>query len=114
MRSGSCVSADNPWPARAAGRPQPWQIWAGQYAGVATLVTASALAALGLPLIPDRWLGLLSLVPFGLGAWGLVGTIRSRGDEEPAAPTVASGVVSVMGLTVANGADTGSCRSCSC
>lgn len=62
--------------ARATGRPRPWQIWSGQYAGIAVLVVVSALAALGLAAVPDRWVGLLGLVPIALGVKGLVTTIR--------------------------------------
>ncbi|MDP9864279.1 MULTISPECIES: cadmium resistance transporter [Streptosporangium] len=85
---------------RAGGVPRPWQIVAGQYAGIAVLVAVSAVAALGLSVVPDRWVGLLGLVPFGLGVWGLI----RKGDGDGAAP-VASGVVSIAGVTVANGAD---------
>ncbi|MFS1304228.1 cadmium resistance transporter [Streptosporangium longisporum] len=87
---------------RAGGVPRPAQIVAGQYAGIATLVAVSAVAALGLAVVPDRWVGLLGLVPFGLGVRGLVRAARSDGDE---APRVASGVISIAGVTIANGAD---------
>jgi cadmium resistance transport/sequestration family protein len=89
--------------ARAGGIPRPWQIWAGQYAGIAVLVAVSVLAALGLTLVPDEWVGLLGLVPVALGVRGLIGAMRSADDEEP--PPVASGVLSVAGVTLANGAD---------
>ncbi|MER5323558.1 cadmium resistance transporter [Streptosporangium roseum] len=85
---------------RAGGVPRPWQIVAGQYAGIAILVAVSAVAALGLTVVPDRWAGLLGLVPFGMGVWGLV-----RKDDGGGAGPVASGVVSVAGVTLANGAD---------
>jgi cadmium resistance transport/sequestration family protein len=91
--------------ARAAGRPRPWQIWAGQYAGISVLIAVSAVAALGLTVVPDRWVGLLGLVPFALGVRGLVTAIRARRDGEDASPVVASGLVSVAGVTIANGAD---------
>lgn len=91
--------------ARAAGRPRPWQIWAGQYAGIGVLIAVSAVAALGLTVVPDRWVGLLGLVPFALGVRGLVTAIRARRDGEDASPVVASGLVSVAGVTIANGAD---------
>jgi cadmium resistance protein CadD (predicted permease) len=91
--------------ARAAGKPRPWQIWAGQYSGITVLVAVSAVAALGLTIVPDEWVGLLGLVPFALGVTGLVAAIRSRGDNEPPAPAVAPGVLSVAGVTIANGAD---------
>ncbi|MDG4789994.1 cadmium resistance transporter [Micromonospora sp. WMMD1102] len=92
--------------ARAVGKPRPWQIWLGQYAGIALLVLVSAVAALGLTVVPDRWVGLLGLVPFALGVRGLVSAFRSRGeDDEPPAPVVGTGLLSVAAVTVANGAD---------
>ncbi|MGW0431495.1 cadmium resistance transporter [Micromonospora sp. NPDC003197] len=90
---------------RATGRPRPWQIWTGQYAGIGLLVAASALAALGLTIVPDRWVGLLGLIPFALGVRGLIAAVRARGTDEPPNPAVATGLASVMGVTVANGAD---------
>jgi cadmium resistance protein CadD (predicted permease) len=89
--------------ARANAVPRPWQIWAGQYAGIAVLMAVSALAALGLTLVPDRWVPLLGLVPIGIGVWGLVGAFRRDDDEE--APPMAAGVLPVAGITIANGAD---------
>ena len=93
--------------ARATGRPRPWQIWAGQYAGIALLVGVSAIAALGLTLVPDEWVGLLGLVPLALGIRGLVAAIRGRGggDEELPNLVVGTGLVAVAGVTFANGAD---------
>nr|WP_225954029.1 cadmium resistance transporter [Kibdelosporangium phytohabitans] len=85
--------------ARANGAPKRWQIWAGQYSGIGVLVGVSALAALGLTIIPDRWVGLLGLVPIALGVRGL---LKAR-DEQP--PAVATGMLSVAGVTIANGAD---------
>jgi len=91
--------------ARASGLPRPWQIWAGQYIGIGVLVAVSAIAALGLTLVPDEWVGLLGLVPFALGVRGLIVAIRARGDDDPPSPAVATGLLSVMGVTIANGAD---------
>lgn len=89
---------------RATGRPRPWQIWTGQYAGIAVLVAASALAAAGLAVVPDRWVGLLGLVPLALGVRALVRSLRARADgAEP--PAVATGALAVAGVTIANGAD---------
>jgi cadmium resistance transport/sequestration family protein len=91
--------------ARAAGRPRPWQIWAGQYAGITLLVVISAVAALGLAIVPDEWVGLLGLIPIALGVKGVVTAVRSRDDDQPPTPAVATGLLSVAGLTLANGAD---------
>jgi cadmium resistance transport/sequestration family protein len=90
--------------ARAAGIRRPWRIWAGQYAGIGVLVLVSAAAALGLTLIPDRWVGLLGLVPIALGVYGLVAAVRAGPDrDEP--PIAATGVLAVAAITIANGAD---------
>lgn len=93
--------------ARATGRPRPAQIWLGQYAGIGALVAISGAAALGLVLVPVRWVGLLGLVPLGMGLWGLVSAIRARGSDhdELTTPVVASGTLSVAAVTIANGAD---------
>jgi cadmium resistance protein CadD (predicted permease) len=90
---------------RATGRPRTWQIWGGQYAGVALLVLASGLAALGLTIVPEDWVGLLGLVPVALGVAGLISVIRARDNEEDSTPAVAAGLVAVAMLTIANGAD---------
>ncbi len=39
----------------------------GQYLGFALLVLISLLAAFGVTLIPDQWVGLLGLIPINLG-----------------------------------------------
>ena len=52
---------------RAHGKPRMWQIWAGQYLGIGALVAVSVLAALGLTIVPDRWVGLLGMIPIALG-----------------------------------------------
>ena len=90
--------------ARSSGRPRRWQIWTGQYLGVGVLVLVSALAALGLAIVPDRWVGLLGLIPFALGLRGLVAALRSSDPDQPA-PVVAAGLTAVVGVTLANGAD---------
>jgi cadmium resistance protein CadD (predicted permease) len=90
---------------RAAGAPRRWQIWAGQYSGIAALVAASAVAAAGLTIVPDKWVGLLGLVPFGLGARGLVASIRTRHSGDGADVPVVSTGLGVAGVTIANGAD---------
>jgi cadmium resistance protein CadD (predicted permease) len=87
---------------RATGRPKRWQIWVGQYAGIGALIAVSAAAALGLTLVPDRWVGLLGLVPIALGVRGLVRARSADGDSPPA---IAGGALSVAAVTIANGAD---------
>lgn len=90
---------------RADGHPRRWQIWTGQYLGMAVLVVASLLAAFGLAVIPDRWIWLLGLIPFLLGIRKLVIAIRAVRNGEQTSPAVATGLAGVVGLTVANGGD---------
>lgn len=89
--------------ARASGRPRTWEIWTGQYVGIAALVAISAASALGLTIIPGKWVRLLGLVPLAIGVRGLVKAIRGRSEGEPT--RLATGLASVTGVTVSNGAD---------
>ena len=90
---------------RAAGLPKKWQIWAGQYTGVAALTVISLLAALGLTFVPERWAGLLGLIPLALGVRKLVEAVRARNSGQSASPVLVSGLTGVIGLTIANGGD---------
>jgi cadmium resistance protein CadD (predicted permease) len=100
---------------RATGRPTVGAAVAGQYLGIGALVGVSAAAAVGLLLIPDRWVGLLGLIPLCLGIRGLAlakgrapiqrrPPARRRGDE-PDQRVAATGVFSIAAVTIANGAD---------
>ncbi len=95
--------------ASTRGGPRPWQIVLGQYLGFTTLVAVSVLAALGLTIVPDEWVGFLGLIPLAIGLWGLARAIRRRGDDddddETAAALRAGGLLGVAGITIANGAD---------
>lgn len=90
---------------RAAGRPRPWQIWAGQYAGFTVLVGVSLAAAAGLAVVPAHWLWLLGLLPLGLGLGKLVTAVRARRSGRRDSPAVVTGLTGVIGLTIANGGD---------
>ncbi|WP_262286254.1 cadmium resistance transporter [Micromonospora sp. MA102] len=87
--------------ARGTGRPRPWQIVAGQYAGIGALVGVAVVVAAGLLVVPDPWTGLLGLLPIALGVRALLAR-RGDGDEPPA---VVGSLLGVAGVTVANGAD---------
>ena len=94
--------------ASTRGGPRPWQIVLGQYLGFTTLVVVSVLAALGLTIVPDEWVGFLGLIPLAIGLWGLARAIRKTGDDdddETTAALRAGGLLGVAGITIANGAD---------
>jgi cadmium resistance protein CadD (predicted permease) len=99
------LSASSRAGGRSGGRLRRWEIWAGQYAGFAVLVGLSLAAGRGLSLVPARWLWLLALIPFTVGAVTLAAAIRAvhRG-EEPQAPS-AGGLLGVAAITIVDGAD---------
>lgn len=84
-------------------RLRSWEVWTGQYLGTAVLIAVSVSAAAGLHVVPDRWVGLLGVVPLALGVYGLV--VAARGDVDAEPMPVARGAVTVAALTIANGAD---------
>jgi cadmium resistance protein CadD (predicted permease) len=85
------------------GGPSGRQIVVGQYLGIGVLVAVSSLVALGLAPVPERWVGLLGLVPVGLGVRGLLRPRHDLADDRRVG--VATGTAGVVALTVANGAD---------
>jgi cadmium resistance protein CadD (predicted permease) len=92
-------------------RPALWQIVAGQYVGIGTLIAISAAAALGLAAVPEKWVRLAGLVPLSLGVYGLIkalhGWHRARGSDDPARPVraVPTSALGVAAVTIANGTD---------
>jgi cadmium resistance transport/sequestration family protein len=84
-----------------------WKVIAGQYLGFIALVALSVVAAAGLTIVPDEWVGFLGLVPLGIGVYGLIRTLRRRGDddEDDESAIRAGGLLGVAGITIANGAD---------
>src|SRR5262245_31478647 len=90
---------------RAGGQPRRWQIWAGQYTGIAILVLVSVAAGRGLTLIPGHWIGLLGLLPLGLGIAKLIPALHDRRHGEHADAAVARGLPGVTAITIANGGD---------
>ncbi|MBN9607157.1 MAG: cadmium resistance transporter [Actinomycetales bacterium] len=84
-----------------------WKVVAGQYLGFIALVALSVVAAAGLTIVPDEWVGFLGLVPLGIGVYGLIRTLRRRGDDDDGDESAirAGGLLGVAGITIANGAD---------
>jgi cadmium resistance protein CadD (predicted permease) len=74
------------------------EIVVGQYVGIGVLVAISVVAAAGLLIVPDRWVGLFGIIPLALGIGGLV-----RGKEDGA--VIVKTTLGVAGITLANGAD---------
>lgn len=90
--------------ARKGGRLRVRHVVVGQVLGLAVLVAVAGLAAAGLLLVPDEVVGLLGLVPLGLGLLGLSSALREDPEDGPSVPIV-GGTVGVAALTIAGGAD---------
>lgn len=93
---------------------RPKHIIAGQYLGFAALIAASLPGFLGGFLIPKMWLGLLGLVPIGIGLRQLanqepdatqVQTVPHAMEPPIAAPWLAPQTAQVAAITIANGGD---------
>lgn len=85
---------------------------AGQFLGIGALVAVSAAAAACAVAVPRQWIALLGLAPLAIGLHRLWTAWRSGssagGGEEAARPVEAgftSQVLSVAGVTAANGGD---------
>jgi cadmium resistance protein CadD (predicted permease) len=87
---------------RSVGTPATSAIVGGQYAGFAGILGVALLAAAGLQVVPDRWVGLLGLVPIGFGVWALW---RARRADARSRPTLAVTLPGIAVVTFANGAD---------
>jgi cadmium resistance protein CadD (predicted permease) len=81
------------------------RIVAGQALGFGLLVVASLSMAALLFEISPRALGLLGLVPLGLGVRGLFQLRHAEGRERVARRAVGSGLMAAMAVTVAAGGD---------
>jgi cadmium resistance transport/sequestration family protein len=96
---------------------QRHHVIAGQYLGFSALVAASLLGFVGGTVVPHHWLGLLGLIPIGMG----LGRLFDRGDEADDDPSMAitsqptnyprwlqwfgPQSLSVAAITIANGSD---------
>jgi cadmium resistance protein CadD (predicted permease) len=89
---------------RNDGRLRTWQVVAGQAAGVTILTASAAVAAIGLLVVPGRWIGLLGVFPLAIGLWKLAAAIRHPPHRDTAV-SVVSGLSGVAAIAIINGAD---------
>lgn len=84
--------------------PGRWQMWAGQYTGIAIIIAISLGAAQGFALIPDRFAWLLGLLPVTIGIQDLAASVRRpRSGSSPA--ILVTGLARVTVVSIACGAD---------
>lgn len=77
---------------------------AGHFLGVGAIAAISMLGALGLQNLPLKYVGILGLVPMGLGIKAWMDSKKSTDDEDaPVAQSI--GLLSMATITIGNGAD---------
>jgi len=100
----------------ADSRLRPRSVVMGQFIGIGLLVLVSYVAAVAAVLIPPGWTSLLGAVPLALGIYKGVQLLRSRrhgsaaessaeSSTEAATVVKSSQILTVVGVTVANGGD---------
>jgi len=80
-----------------------WHIVAGQYLGLAGLISISLIGFFARLVIPKTWIGLLGLAPMAIGIKKLIDWKRVTRDEK--SQTGAASVFTVAVVTFANGGD---------
>jgi cadmium resistance transport/sequestration family protein len=77
----------------------------GQYVGIAVLVGISAVASLVSLIVRPEWLGLLGLIPLGLGIRQWFERQTPDDDDESSQAPLRNAVLTVASITIANGGD---------
>ncbi len=84
------------------------QVVIGQLVGIGALIALSLIASTLSLVMSEQYLGLLGLVPFGLGAFQLIGVLRGSEDDDDDDEAPVGGhsrVLAVALVTIANGGD---------
>ncbi len=89
-------------------RSSNWHIVLGQYLGFTALVAISLVGYFARYVAPREWIGLLGLLPVAIGVKKLIEWRKAQAGVPhgaPAAQPAASSILTVTGVTFANGAD---------
>lgn len=78
----------------------------GQYLGIGTLVAIALVGSFVGNFIDQRYIGLLGLFPIYLAIKGFISVFKHEAsEEEENVEAKATGIISIAGVTIANGAD---------
>jgi cadmium resistance transport/sequestration family protein len=80
-----------------------YHIVIGQYIGIGALTIISVIGALGVSIVPQKYVGLLGLVPIYLGIKAYVDYKKENIQDENFVN--ATSIATVCGVTIANGGD---------
>lgn len=89
--------------AAARSRQDQMRIVCGEYIGIMTTFFLGIVGALAANLIPDRFIGLLGLVPIALAIAEIIEHHRGESEEEKSPKSL--GILSVALLSLSNGGD---------
>ena len=78
------------------------RVFAGKYLGMGVLLAISVLGALGLQLLPQKYIAFLGVIPIALGVREL---LKAEGSEDETAERSPDFMLNTALITVANGAD---------
>ncbi len=81
------------------------QIVVGQYVGIALLYAASVAASLTALVIPQVYVGLLGLIPIGIGLFQLREIWSDDAEADEPVPAARGGAAAVAAITLASGGD---------
>ena len=81
-----------------------WHVVAGQYLGLAGLITVSLIGYFTRLIIPETWIGLLGLAPIAIGIKKLMDWKQGK-ETNTDTKTHAASVLTVAAVTFANGGD---------
>jgi cadmium resistance protein CadD (predicted permease) len=82
---------------------QIWRVVLGQYLGIAGLILVSLVGFFASLLIPYKWIGLLGLIPIGIGIRKLLAL--QEGQKEKIVVRRVESSLTVAAITFANGGD---------
>jgi len=61
---------------------KPWHVVVGQYMGFTVLVGISMVGFAGSAFVPQQWLGILGILPIGIGLWKLFVLFRGEKNDD--------------------------------
>jgi cadmium resistance protein CadD (predicted permease) len=78
----------------------------GQYTGIGSLVVISLAGSVVGNFIDQRYVGLLGLFPIYLALKGFLGLLKhDKSEDNVSVETTSTGIISIAGVTIANGGD---------
>ena len=82
---------------------QVWKVVLGQYLGIAALILVSLVGFFASLIVPQKWIGLLGLIPIAIGLKKLIDLKRDTTEE--VREVKAHSFLTVAAITFANGGD---------